>query len=130
VARTPAGRRDDHGLGDQQIVVDQVGEGLEQTTDAGLVDRRGGDHGVGGGKPLDRSFDLIIRKAGDDRTGDVHRDRSEIDHGDRRVLPGRAQQVDGPLRGPVREQPAGGGVADARVQHDQAQRLRHKINFR
>ena len=33
------GRGEDHGLGDEQVVVEDVGERLEQPADAGLVDR-------------------------------------------------------------------------------------------
>ena len=47
-----AGRGEDHGFGDEQVVVDQVGEGLEQAADPCLVHRRAGDDRVGLGDPL------------------------------------------------------------------------------
>jgi hypothetical protein len=45
-ARTTGGR-------DDQVVVEDVDEGLGQPADAGLVDRRAHDEPVGGGDPVD-----------------------------------------------------------------------------
>src|SRR4051794_23651119 len=52
VARRAAGRRGEHGLGDDQVVVEDVDDGLEHAADARLVDgRRRGDR-IGGREPV------------------------------------------------------------------------------
>ena len=92
VARRAAGGREQHRLGDDQVVVEHVDERLEQPADAGLVDRGGGDDRVGGGEPVDRLLELLAGEAGDGGASGVDGQRAELDHArPSRRLPSRSR---------------------------------------
>ncbi len=59
VAAASRGRGEQHRLGDQQVVVEQVDERLEQAADPGLVDGRARDDGVGARQLLDRGLQVV-----------------------------------------------------------------------
>jgi hypothetical protein len=65
VAWRASGRCEQHRLGDDQVVVEDVEEGLEQATDAGLVDGSGGDDRVGDREPVDGCLDRLAGESGD-----------------------------------------------------------------
>ena len=83
VARRAAGGGEQDRLGDDQVVVEHVDEGLEQPADPGLVDRGGGDDRVGGREPVDRRLERLAGEAGDGGAGDVGGERAELDHAHR-----------------------------------------------
>src|SRR2546423_10377967 len=79
-----SGRREEHGLGDDQVVVEDVDERLEQAADGGLADGGGRDDRVRGGKPVDGRLELLAGEAGHGGRGGVDGERAELDYGCRR----------------------------------------------
>ena len=79
MAATAGGGGKQHGLGDQQVVVEQVDEGLEEAADPGLVDRGTGDDRVGLPDLLDRGLQVLRDEAGDGRLGDLDRKLGDLD---------------------------------------------------